>query len=454
MLEKRKLQIAFLLPKWSLGGGYRKYFVYQKYLNSTSYAHAILIALVSRGRKRCEEQGGVWHIDSTQLKQFLEEQRIQVLYCGEAPVEKKQVLNAGEQMLIVQHVNLFPRRALPSAHLYFTVSMTLYYRIQCSKNEILPQTKVIYNPVDVKKWTHWAGRLEKKKKNLPGADFSKNQIIIGRIARTEPSKWDFLILQTICRLAKCKDSRCRFIFAGMPALHRWYLKIILPAGYLQRIIFLPELITDDQIAAFYSSIDLFWQASDAGETFGNSMAEAYCFAKPVLCDCKHFYNRQGKFISSRDNSQIEMVDDYQTGRILYYPSSIAAWLQAVSKRELAEMGKQGLRKVQERYDAPIACNTLCKYLYEALRKRTIDEENATMEAISAFPSAEECQRFSETQYWPRYESALAANRLHPNEVRSYERKLGLWHLIEVGYLLIRKCLRVFQVDLEEWQKTK
>lgn len=55
------------------------------------------------------------------------------------------------------------------------------------------------------------------------------------------------------------------------------MKVLLSKKMYNSIVFIPELRRLEDIAEFYASIDLFWQTSWIGESFGNVIAEANCF---------------------------------------------------------------------------------------------------------------------------------------------------------------------------------
>jgi glycosyltransferase involved in cell wall biosynthesis len=60
----------------------------------------------------------------------------------------------------------------------------------------------------------------------------------------------------------------------MPWLYRKYISMFLSKEMQSCIINIPEQRKYEDIAEFYASIDIFWQASWIGESFGNVIAEA------------------------------------------------------------------------------------------------------------------------------------------------------------------------------------
>ncbi len=106
------------------------------------------------------------------------------------------------------------------------------------------------------------------------------------MARAEPSKWHWLILATLKKLDKEKNYDYGFLFAGMPWIYRKWCQYCLSKKMNSCIITIPEQREHKDIAEFYASIDIFWQAAWIGESFGNVIAEASCFAKPSIVEYK------------------------------------------------------------------------------------------------------------------------------------------------------------------------
>ena len=167
----------------------------------------------------------------------------------------------------------------------------------------LSSSYAVYNPIDTDNWQS----LREKSKGIYRSKFVDKKHIIGRMARAEPSKWHWLILATLRKLDREKNYNYGFLFAGMPLLYKKWMSLFLSKKMQSCIIHIPEQREHKDIAEFYSSIDIFWQTSWIGESFGNVIAEAACFAIPTITDYKAFY-KNGVVNPFLYDAQIELVD--------------------------------------------------------------------------------------------------------------------------------------------------
>ena len=131
------------------------------------------------------------------------------------------------------------------------------------------------------------------------------------MGRAEPSKWHWLILATLWQLDRKNDFTYGFLFAGMPWIYRKWINIFLSAKMKSCIVQIHEQREHQDIAEFYASIDIFWQTSWIGESFGNVIAEAACFEVPTMTDYKAFY-KNGIVNPLLYDAQIELVDNGET----------------------------------------------------------------------------------------------------------------------------------------------
>ncbi len=194
--------------------------------------------------------------------------------------------------------------------------MTDYWKLRWMHGE-LSNGHVVYNPIDTGNWQS----LREKSKGIYRSRFEGKKHIIGRMARAEPSKWHYLILAVLKKLDQKKEYTYGFLFAGMPWIYRKYISICLSKKMQSCIIHIPEQREHRDIAEFYASIDIFWQTSWIGESFGNVIAEAACFALPTITDYKGFY-KNGVVNPLLYDAQIELVDAGETGIYSATPSGV------------------------------------------------------------------------------------------------------------------------------------
>ena len=216
---------------------------------------------------------------------------------------------------------------------------------------------------------------------------------------------------------------------------------------LNNILFLNEMRELKDIGDFYKSIDLFWQTSYIGESFGNVIAESFCFKVPVLTDYKHFY-KNGRIRKKLYDAQIELVDNYKNGFYANYPETVINFFELNNIDSLKTMGKSGFNKVNYEYDVRNTCNSLAKVLYSYLLKYDLCKRDNIFESLKKVPLDHEVEIF-ESDYLRRIYSCLN----NDNKINSYNRLVYLieekvWNIIEFGYVIVRKILMIFNYNLE------
>ncbi|MBB5637802.1 glycosyltransferase involved in cell wall biosynthesis [Pedobacter cryoconitis] len=222
------------------------------------------------------------------------------------------------------------------------------------KDNFASKRKVLPYPVDVKHINSFLPSVNqvkafKRKNNLQ--DF----FIVGRIGRVDNAKFDLITLDGFAEFAK-KVSNARFLLVGATT------EILLHAKSLdisdKLIVFdtTPDL---DKLMWYYGAIDVFLAASKIGESFGMVIAEAMAAGVPVVT------------ISTpdRDNAQIELVDNGQTGFVVERNknkiANVLAFLYEDEKiREI--LGESAKRKVAKDYRADKIVRSLELLIYNHL----------------------------------------------------------------------------------------
>jgi glycosyltransferase involved in cell wall biosynthesis len=263
-----------------------------------------------------------------------------VVYNFGAPFSKQTVENIKKLGIkVAQSTNFFEAYS-PYVDYNIIISKFEYLKIFLAGiiREKNNNTAVVYNPLDFQLFRKCKKKLYKKT--------VKNELVIGRIARAEPSKWSsripfFLFWAALKLKRKNPERKITFLFAGMPLLYRVFIYSIKPILKIKNInvIMLPEIKNHTKLPEFYNSLDLFWQTSLIGESFGNVIAEAFASGKPVITDCKYFY-LNGKLRPNLYDTQIELVDNEKTGMYINYPSLFFNFIDVVSFEKLVDMGKK------------------------------------------------------------------------------------------------------------------
>lgn len=433
------IRIAFLSPERGIGGGNRKPFIF--YRNCKGPLIKAVYITRGKGAGIHRKNDGAQTVADEKLAEFIKKNHIQFMYRGRKLGEQlEQQLR--EQVTFVNNTNFVPSM-IDERDVNIVISKTLHHHISTVYgSKTASAMDIVYNPIEVSRWRSLA-----KGQTIKHAAVTGKRLVIGRMARAEPSKWDYLVLATLQELDRRKEYGYGFVFVGMPYLYRRHLKRTLSKSMLSCIVFLPEIPDDEGKARFYRTIDVFWQTSRCGETFGNGIAEAFSFAKPVLTDSKDFIGkgRQGRGI---DNAQIELVDHQANGLYCTHPATVIAGL-AVMERRGKVFGRAGLRKVQSLYDAKNAVQSLTRILYNRLRSKGMVERDPRYERLRAIPSEEEMKNYP-VEYHRRRAVVARANSIPQREREAYARIERRWHHQETAYLLVRKLGRVLGFDMERW----
>jgi glycosyltransferase involved in cell wall biosynthesis len=458
-----KINIAVIGPAEGIGGGNRKFRIYFKYLDESMF-NKFYINLADKNSTLEKKSKEEFDVSEDKLAQFMNQNNIDYIYVAnnlKRNLAKGTYDELKELAPILKNVNFTGVYDPDPRVLNLIISKTDHLKIKLIHQRLghkLVNDYVVYNPIDFELWT----KLSKDKKNN-FKDFFKNKkvkLIVGRMARAEPSKWEFLIVKTLLRLQKEKNYDYGFIFAGTCAFYRKFLKMTLNKKMLDNILFLPEQKKDEELARFYNSIDLFWQTSHIGESFGNVIAESFCFKVPVITDYKKFLQDDGSVASKKYDAQIEVVDHGKNGAYCNTPESIINFFRTAEttqgKAKLKKMGENGYNKVKVMYDARIAGNTLARILYDHLRKGQSGQsmkKDAKFEKIKRIPSEKETTDFY-GEYVQRLNTAVRNNQMTKKEKFRYNTEKKIWTFFENIYLIIRKLLRYVKIDLEKFEVKK
>lgn len=429
-----KIKIAFLLPynnKW-IGGWDRKYDIYFKNL-SNEYFEKYFVEITETDTE-VNTQGERVVLTEKMIKDFLVEHEIVYIYFAWAKIDEVLQDELTKMYIGLLNINFTSRYDNSWNYINLIISQTDYRKLVRMHGPLV-NAYVVYNPIDVdnrimlSKQVIWSHR----------SFFKDKKYIIGRIARAEPSKRHFLIIATLLLLQAKKNYSYGFIFAWMPYLYRKVLQLLLHKEMYASILFLPELKKLEDIADFYKSIDLFWQTSRIGESFGNVIAEAFCFKVPVMTDFKEFY-RNGKVIESIYDAQIELVDHEINGGYCRYPSKVIDFLESHSLSDLQLLWQHWYQKTHNIYDVKDTTVTLAKTLYEIGKKKWYYTTNERFEQLKQIPSSQEVEQYQNV-YFEKIALCHQTNTL--NRINSYSYMLlnNVWRWVEYTYLFIRKVAK-------------
>nr|MDD3719886.1 glycosyltransferase [Candidatus Gracilibacteria bacterium] len=438
-----KINIVFLgnYNNNGIGGGDRKFGIYFNNLNE-KYFNKFFIYL-SNNNKYINKNGNEVVLTEDLIFDFINENKIDYIYFSGAIISKKLENKILEKCIGLVNVNFTPIYSENPRILNLIISKTDYWKLKFIHGD-LKNSYVVYNPIDFEKWLKLSTETGENFRNK----FKYKKFIIGRIARAEPSKWNFLIIATLLKLQLLKNYNYGFIFAGMPYFYRAFLKIFLNNEMLKSILFLPEYKEYNDIAKFYKSIDLFWQTSWIGESFGNVIAEAFCFKIPVITDFKGFYNN-GKVNKKLYDAQIELVDDSINGYYLNYPNFIISKLNELNLEKLNILGENGFNKVRDIYNVKFTSDTLAKILYDYGKKNLGFENDEKFEKLNQIPCNNEVNEYKE-EYLKRLETSYTNNNIGFLSKILFLNFKYIWTFFEYVYLIYRKILmKYFNINIEK-----
>lgn len=440
-----RIKLAIIAPYKGIGGGNRKFKIYFDNL-SDQYFEKYYIQIVESQKNNQElsnkkNSAGLVRLRIEELQDFFKKKKLDFFYAArKLPADIMVKLKRLAKLVV--NVNFTP--LYNENQINCIISKTDYYKIKLLHGP-LKQAYVVYNPIAYDEWRKRSkGNKYEFRKDNSG---NKHKLIIGRIARAEPTKWHFLIIRTLLELQRKGLYDYGFVFVGMPKLYRWALELLLNKKMRRNLIFLPEMSETEDIARFFRSIDVFWQTSWIGESFGNVIAEAFCFERPVITDYKKFLKENGRVRKHLYDAQIELVDHKKNGYYAKYPSVFIRTLDSLSKKSISKLGISGRKKVKENYDARIAGRTLARILYDIKLENREWPRVEKFENINKVPSDKELKEVH-TEYGKRINQALTYNSIGWQEKILFENLTRLWHSIELLYTLIRFILRKFGYDIE------
>lgn len=389
-----------------------------------------VVALYERFSKRHYNKELVTFVPDTRrifrpgLFTVVPEQEFAAYVCRVRPAvvfaDRASVLAAAKTVKGVRCLNYvyFTENYNEGADANIVCSKTDWLKLRLLRGASLPPL-VCYLPVDAKRYA----ALARPKRDGP--------IVLGRMARAEPSKWDYLLIATL-RECAASDVDVRFVFVGLPRIYRWRIRL-LPRRVRERVTILPELKSDEQKATFFNQCDLTWQISEIGESFGVVIAESFAFGRPVMTDGK-FFAESGRVNPAKYDTQIELVDHEMTGWYANYPSTVLKLLRRLTRPEARRLGTTATRKCRRLYDSSRSARTLEAIMRGDARR---------------VPSAAELASYQK-EYFSRVACFAAINAEVPAaQRRRFERRKRGWRVIVYCYLVVRKVLRTVGIDLEE-----
>lgn len=151
--------------------------------------------------------------------------------------------------------------------------------------------------------------IKKFRNNL---NIPEDAFVLGRIGQSCSGKWSIILIDSFNKLAKVHQNM--FLVVVNPPEN--ILRKINKSPFKERIIYIPAIYGDDNLAIAYSSFDLMIHTAEIGESFGYVLAESILCGTPVVTLSTPW----------GDNSQCEVVGNLRGG---YVVNSLKGIIKAV-----------------------------------------------------------------------------------------------------------------------------
>lgn len=298
------------------------------------------------------------------------------------------------------------------------ISKALYSKIAVSDPARMSKLAQIYYPQAPK---YWSTLVKKTKEELKQEmKIPLKTITIGKLARAEPSKWDYIYIKTIPLLVKQKN--IKLIFRGMPLLYKIWLRALTTKKNYSKIKFLPETKDDTEIAKFYKCLDVFWHAAEKGETFGLVFTEAMSFGLPIITSSTHFSGKEPG--EQRDNAQIELIKQDINGYVCNDPDHILSAINKLRSKKIYQKIKENNLKEVNKYAIDKIIYDFLDLIYKYETKQKLADKTKIL-----------------TEYYDLLKKS--GNMKHKGA------QYFLFILTQQAYLIIRKLLKLIGKDIEK-----
>ena len=354
------MRILTVCAKLKRGGTERVAQNFSLALNRLGHQVAVLAYQQGGPRRRVIEEAGVpVHVGADRLTQALEAAdrfNPELIH-----IHRTGSVNAVETELL-RRLKVADRRVLET---------NVFGRVDYSKGADLIDVHLQLTEWCMWRWRKWLGQ---KADQVPGVilpnavetgDFERcppddieafrqrvgippQAFLYGSVAQGFDRKWPPQLFQAFAEVAH-EDPGAHMVCMGLPQTRQPLLDS-LPPNVRSRIKTLPQTDSDQELSAFYSSLDCFLHCSTFGETFGMVLTEA------MLCGCPCVTAS----LPHKGNSQVEVVGHMKGGVVA---GSMSSFQQAVrlpwSDRDLRDrLAGTGREHVVGRFEANILAERL------------------------------------------------------------------------------------------------
>ena len=368
-----KIRIASLAGELGIGGTARQIITIDKYLDRNAFEHFIVLPRSVEGERinDLDQSRLIFVDDYADVSDSLVRHGIDVLYIhrhGRNQPEHDVIAGALPDSIALMELNtfsafdggIFGRRC--DKHIFVSKTNVLKYLVQNRLKFDFNKQGVVHALIDADHFLSCRpsdSELAEYKRRLG----LEGRFVIGRIARPVMGKWDDKTI-AFWRQASQADPRLKFLIYGVPQEKK---RLLEDSGSADNLIMMEPTYDDKELALFYSAIDVLIQMSPIGECSCGTIAEAMLYGKPIIATQTPFPRVALGRTHTRDNGQIEQIDDGYNGFIVKTAAGAAhAVRELAGNPKLADdFGKKNIAEVLNKYDAKIGIKTLEKIIIDA-----------------------------------------------------------------------------------------
>jgi len=362
----KKIRILEAVNQLGLGGTEYAVQLFSEFLNKDRF-EVTVIGLLNGGErvKLIEDLGiNVILLNGDLIKLGLLLQETDVFHWhgnGSLEPELFKVIKANKPKIVIQ-TNVFGQS--DNSPLYDVIDYDLYIskmilvrRMKLDKklkNDYASKRKVLPYPVDIDH-INMLLPTEDEVNRFKKANNLQDKFIAGRLGRSDDHKFDLITLDGFADFAK-KNEAARFLLLGSTPKISAHAESL---GISDKIITFNTTSDLRQLLVYYKAMDVFLAASNIGESFGMVLAEAMTCGTPVVTISTE----------KRDNAQIEVIDNDQTGFVVKRDrKKIAAALTHLYQhpQDRVRLSTASKQKISKDYKADKIVRSLESLIYKHL----------------------------------------------------------------------------------------
>jgi len=428
------INILHLTKSLGIGGTERNIYNIVKYLDRSIFKNYVLSLLEGGIRESHIKEYA--YVENTQndlqkVKDLVYSKNINVVILHRAGDEDSvwnrvlsfiyNIKNKGLCVLEFNNFGLIDNNKLSECiDIHLHVSKSSYYKYFSSKSSILKESKdhnICYCPIEVRKFNELRlnrkDLLNKRSELLIGED----DFVLLRVGRPDVRKWGDLLLYVIPKVV-AKIPNAKFIFMSAPKSRIKYLQ---NKRYSKNVIFLNNTSDDKELAKIYSIADVYIHSSRRGESFGQTLVEAFAFKLPVVVNSTPW----------RDNAQIELIDHMENGIIANTVDGFADALFYLFQNPdvRKKLGENGFNKALSLYEVEKVSKSLSKIILTSMQNKgvVVDSFLKRFEEIDIYPTQSEIMKYIESEYNERLQNTWNSEK--PKRPGSYMNRLR-WFIFD------------------------